>query len=76
MKIPATRTLNPAFKRFQYLPHLPPSRSNCLGCAAPGTNDLRSEPNLNPPSAGSRSDGQPQLAILTSPAEDSFAITS
>jgi len=71
-----TQSLNPAFKRFQYLPHLPPGNSGRRGCAAPVISETF---------AAERSDSldtQPRRPNITEPqsfpsaADDDFAISS
>ena len=47
------RSLNPAFKRFQYLPHLPARNPATHGCAAP--TDAYGRGTMNPASGPSAS---------------------
>jgi hypothetical protein len=71
--------LNPAFKRFQYLPHLPVGAAAKHACAAPPSGEIRGvlracdstdaqRDRLNPLSANVQTEAQPRNWEFQSPA--------
>jgi hypothetical protein len=66
--------LNPAFKRFQYLPHLPAGSAAKHGCAAPTGSESRSQSDIDANFIGDRKtdlrpEKQPGAQIRQAPCE-------